>query len=92
MMQTIRVRLEFVMEVPDDWRVLGTDRPEAGLLLVGDIRYEPGLMWMKVTETSSDTSESEQVDADTHVMLMDRVTACTESIDCDAEGQCRSND
>ena len=84
-MQTIKVRLEFVMEIPDNWGVLGTDRPEAGMLLVEGSRYEPGLMWMKVTQTGSDTAVSEQVDGETHAMLMDYVTACTESVDCDCE-------
>lgn len=81
-MQRIRVTLDFEMEIPDDWQVLGTDGPEAGSLLANGERYEPGLMWLKVTKLTATTHESEQVDADTHVMLMDRVTNGTETIQC----------
>jgi len=35
------------MSVPDAWRVVGEDRPDAGLLLVGKERFEPALSWMK---------------------------------------------
>ena len=81
-MQRIKVSLEFELEVPDDWSVPGTEEAEVGSLLANGERYEPGLMWMKCTDTGDGTSVSEQVDADTQLMLMDCITECTESIEC----------
>jgi len=85
-MQTIHVTLDFTMNVPDEWRIVGTEQPEAGCIEIDGNRYEPGLMWMKVTDMGGGTSESEQVDDDTHLMFMEHITTCTENVNMDEPG------
>jgi len=81
-MQRIRIALEYELEIPDDWQVLGTEKPEHGSLLIGGERYEPSLMWMKLTGAQANSYESEQVDDETHAKLADAIKLCSESIEC----------
>ena len=82
-MQTVRVKLEFTMDVPDDWRIAGAEQPDVGFIEIDGIRYEPGLMWLKITDTGGGTAESEPVDDDMHMMLMEHVTECIEEVSLD---------
>ena len=81
-MQHVRITLDFDLEIPDEWRILGTEKPEPGCILVDGQRYEPGLTWMKVTTIKGDMHESEPADDDAQFMFMDRITSASESVDC----------
>jgi len=81
-MQRIRITLEFDLEIPDEWQILGTEKPEPGCVLVDGQRYEPGLTWMKVTlMEEGGISEAEPADDDAQFMFMERVTMASESVD-----------
>jgi hypothetical protein len=90
-MKTLRVTLDFTMNVPDEWRIVGIEKPEVGCIEIDGTRYEPDLMWMKVIDTDMDTAESEQVDDDTHLLLMEHVVSCTISVNCDEDGEARAS-
>ncbi len=79
-MKSIKVTLEFEMSVPDTWRVLGEDHPDAGLLLADKERFEPALSWLRVTKRTADGHESEQVDNETAMMLDQYIVACEETV------------
>lgn len=82
-MKRIKVTLDYQLEIPDDWKVLGTEEPEAGALLVNGDRYEPALTWLKITEMTGTGHTSDPVDAETACMFADKIVHCTETVNCD---------
>ena len=81
-MQRVRITLDFELEIPGEWQILGTEKPEPGCILVDGQRYEPGLTWMKVITIEDDFHESQPADDDTQFMFMDRITIASESVEC----------
>lgn len=46
-MQKIRVKINYELEIPDDWKILSPSEDEGDHLMINGRYYLPDLMWME---------------------------------------------